>query len=223
MGSDPARSPTGPDADADGDVSGRRTARAAPSDEARARPLRSAVDLRPLRPERPSEELSAPPRVRPEGPRAGGNALGADEPEFNFACDPEAAALVVATAPGLRVCGLDACAPGVEAAAAALRHETSVFASLYTTDAYAARCDPVAAFLASSTGAAAFDVVSAAASVDEATGVLTADGGARSVAVATRLADREAYAAWLLGASRGAAWRDAAPMPWPERPGTGGA
>ena len=94
----------------------------------------------------------------------GGNRLGEEDAEFNFASDPAAAAAVVAGAAGLAVVGLDACDPALDDAAAPLGRGASALASLYRADAYAARCDPVAAFRC--VRADAFEEIETPAAVD---------------------------------------------------------
>ena len=67
-------------------------------------------------------------------------------PEFNFACDPRAARKVVGMMHDLAIVGLDACAADLDDVAAELAAMPGLLASIPKVDAYAVRCDPLAAF-----------------------------------------------------------------------------
>lgn len=126
----------------------------------------------------------------------GGNRLSEAEAEFNFGCDPAAAAYVVGAAPqivlvGKEVCDSDAGAGDVAAAGGFL-------GSLAAADAFAVACDPLAAYYVARPGA--FTTETVAAAVDE-TGALGAFPGGREIGVATALGDRGAYVAWLEAAA----------------------
>ena len=112
-------------------------------------------------------------------------AMGGDAPgreaEFNFACDPAAAAAVVKTCPSLTLVGLDCCTD----AFAESTELPGVIGSLCSADACAARFDPLAAFCASRGGS--FEIRDVSYGVDAAGRVV--DGESR-VRAATRLVDR---------------------------------
>ena len=147
-----------------------------------------AVDLLCLGPLTNVAAVLASGRVTVETAIAMGGDAPGREPEFNFACDPAAAAAVVKTCPSLTLVGLDCCTD----AFAESTELPGVIGSLCSADACAARFDPLAAFCASREGS--FEIRDVSYGVDAAGRVV---GGESRVRAATRLVDREAYLEWL--------------------------
>ena len=147
-----------------------------------------AVDLLCLGPLTNVAAVLASGRVTVETAIAMGGDAPGREPEFNFACDPAAAAAVVKTCPSLTLVGLDCCTD----AFAESTELPGVIGSLCSADACAARFDPLAAFCASREGS--FEIREATYGVDAAGRVVEGESRVRA---ATRLVDREAYLGWL--------------------------
>ena len=147
-----------------------------------------AVDLLCLGPLTNVAAVLASGRVTVETAIAMGGDAPGREPEFNFACDPAAAAAVVENCPSLTLVGLDCCTD----AFAESTELPGVIGSLCSADACAARFDPLAAFCASREGS--FEIRDVSYGVDAAGRVVAGESRVRA---ATRLVDREAYLEWL--------------------------